>query len=194
MARSHSTFIAVSPYLFLHDLQESLTFRSPQSPFSRCDCKREIKELPRLTLPDCTLLRVHDTSFMLIFGGYDVDIEETSSKLIVVNLRHLEWWYQGIEGGPVAGRINPTIAMVDRKLYIFGGYRNFEGDGAPHASYSIAELSDGGTWRWEARDVPYPQHVPKGSIFGKAEPVYNGTKILLLPWRTTHKADKDVRQ
>lgn len=177
----------------LHALQESLTFRNPQFPFSSDDCKREPKELPRLTLADSTLFRHNDTSFILIFGGYDVDDEETSGKLIVVNLRHLEWWYQTIEGGPVEGRINPTIVTIDQKLYIFGGYRHFERDGAPHASYSIAALADGTTWRWEARDVPYPQNVPKGSIFGKAEPIYDGGKILLLPWRTTSAANKDVR-
>ncbi len=137
---------------------------------------------------------MHDTSFILIFGGYDVDAEETCGELIVINLRHLEWWYQTIKGGPVAGRIDPTIVVVNQKLYIFGGYRHFEDNGAPHASYSIATLSDSDNWHWEARDIPYPQNVPVGTIFGKAVSVYKGMKILLTPWRTTNMADKDVRR
>jgi hypothetical protein len=74
-----------------------------------------------------------------------------------------------------------------RKLFIFGGYRNFEGNGGPHASYSIASLSDDGrAWSWELVDVPYPNNIPPGTILGRATTIYKGEKILLTPWRTTN--------
>lgn len=86
--------------------------------------------------------------------------------------------------GIVTARIDPTMVAIDRKLYIFGGYKYFRGQGGAHASYSIAALSDDGkTWEWEVRDVPYPEIVPPGTIFAEATAVYNGVKILLTPWR-----------
>ena len=128
------------------------------------------------------------TSFLLLFGGYDADSEQVSSKLIVVDLRHLEWWYQPVEGGVPTGRINPTMVTIGQKLYVFGGYRRYGGEfGDPHHSYCIASLSDDGkAWSWEVRDVPYSEKIPPGTILGRATPIYNGTKILLTKWRTTN--------
>jgi hypothetical protein len=172
---------------FADDGQDSLKFRDVEHPFSSESCQRKCRRIPELTLPGHALFRLHETSFLLLFGGYDADSEQTSSKLIVVDLRHLEWWYQPVEGGIAAGRIDPTMVAVNRELYIFGGYRNFDGNGGPHNSYSIASLSDDGkAWSWEVRDVPYPENVPPGTILGRAATVYEGTKILLATWRTTN--------
>ncbi len=167
-------------------LQKCLRYRKPYSPFSVEERNREFKELPLLSLPDCKLFRFHGTSLILIFGGFDVDAGKASCRLIVVDLKYLEWWYQPVEGGHVAGRIDPTIVVIDKKLYIFGGYRRFGGNGSPHRSYSIAALSDDGDWHWDARDVPYPSDIPEGLAFGRATPIYGGEKILLTPWRTTN--------
>jgi hypothetical protein len=152
------------------------------------ECQRDIKELPELSLPGCTLFRLHGTSFLLVFGGYYVDEEIPSSDLIVINLRFLEWWFADVQGGPVTARIDPTIVAIDQRLYVFGGYRNFTDSGDPHSSYSIAALSeDGSTWNWDVIDASYSSDVPEGTIFGGATPVYkNYEKILLTPWRTTN--------
>jgi len=158
-------------------------------PFSSDSCQRNYKRIPELILPGHALFRIHETSFLLLFGGYDADAEEASSRLIVIDLRHLEWWYQPVEGGIASGRVNPTMVAIDqtRKLFIFGGYRNFEGNGEPHSSYSIASLSDNGrAWSWELVDAPYPNNIPPGTILGRATAIYKGIKILLTPWRTTN--------
>lgn len=155
-----------------------------------------------LSLPTCELFRFHGTSLIVIFGGFDVHTEKASNKLIMVDLKYLEWWYQPVEGGDVAGRIDPTMVVIDEKLYIFGGYSHFEkngdgngegnsegngnGNGSPHRSYSIAALSDDGVWHWDTRDVPYSSDIPEGLAFGRATPIYGGKKILLTPWRTTN--------
>lgn len=169
--------------------QDSLKFRDLEFPFSSDSCQRKCKRIPELISPGHTLFRIHETSYLLLFGGYDADSEKTSSKLIVIDLRHLEWWYQPVEGGAATGRINPTMVAIDRtrKLFIFGGYRNFEGNGEPHVSYSIASLSnDGRAWSWELVDVHYPDNIPPGTILGRATTIYKGEKILLTPWRTTN--------
>lgn len=167
-------------------LQNSLRYRKPYSPFSAEERNRELKELPLLSLPDCQFFRFHGTSLILIFGGFDVDTEKASNKLIMVDLKYFEWWYQPVEGGDVAGRIDPTMVVIDQKLYVFGGYSHFKGNGSPLGSYSIAALSDDGVWHWDGRDVPYSSDIPEGFAFGRATPIYGGTKILLTPWRTTN--------
>ena len=167
--------------------QDSLKYRDVEF-FSLESCQRKCKRIPELSSPGHTLFRLHATSFLLLFGGYDANSEQVSSKLIVIDLRHLEWWYQPVEGGVPTGRIDPTMVTVGQKLYIFGGYRRFGGDfGDPHNSYCIASLSDDGkAWSWEVRDVPYSEKIPPGTRLGRATPIYNGTKILLTKWRTTN--------
>lgn len=143
--------------------------------------------MPQLSLPACTLLRLHGTSFLLVFGGFEPDEEVSTSRLIVINLRYLEWWFAEFQGEPALGRIEPTIVAIDKRLYVFGGYKRFGRNPEPHTSFSIAKLTeDEWTWRWKARDVPYSANVPQGTIFSRATPVYHGAKILLTPWRTTN--------
>ncbi|KAF9531118.1 hypothetical protein CPB83DRAFT_762070 [Crepidotus variabilis] len=170
------------------DLTNGLAFKtigSPFSPFTR----RELRQLPLLSYPSCTLFRHHDTSFLLIFGGSRLNNEtdEAMSDLIVVNLSLFEWWYQPIGGGNVKGRIKPAIAVIGTQFFIFGGYENFEGDGSPITSYSVANLLNDGTWKWDAArmDLEYPREVPAGMIFSEAIPVYDGLKLFLTPGRTT---------
>lgn len=109
-------------------------------------------------------------------------MERVSSKIIVVNLDRLEWWYLRLEGEDVEARINPVVVAVDTKLYIFGGYKQFE-NCQPFHSYSVAEFLQDQQWHWSVRDQPYSNIVPQGHSFGKAIPVYNGAKILLTPGR-----------
>lgn len=170
---------------FLSIVQKSLKFRNPMSPFSQEELQRKQKPLPVLGLSACTLFRWHETSMLLLFGGYDNDAEEASSQIIVVDVTHSEWWFLTIEGEPVEGRIDPAIVAIDHKLFVFGGYRRYGRDPQPHRSYSIASLSDTGKWTWEARDVAYTNIIPQGHIFGAAVPMYNNTKILLTIGRTT---------
>ena len=125
-----------------------------------------------------------NSSFIFIFGGYDTGTEEASSKTIVVDLDHLEWWYLQLEGDDVEARIAPAVVAVDTKLYIFGGYRQLnDDDPQPFDSYSVAEFLQDQRWHWTVRDQPYSNIVPQGHSFGKAIPVYNGAKLLLTPGR-----------
>ena len=111
-------------------------------------------------------------------------MEEASSKTIVVDLDHLEWWYLQLEGDDVEARIAPAVVAVDTKLYIFGGYRQLnDDDPQPFDSYSVAEFLQDQRWHWTVRDQPYSNIVPQGHSFGKAIPVYNGAKLLLTPGR-----------
>ena len=83
-------------------------------------------------------------------------------------------------------RIEPVVAAVDTKLYIFGGYKQLDDDDPqPCNSYSVAEFLDNRRWHWTVQDQPYSNAVPKGHLFGKAIPVYNGAKILLTPGRVS---------
>lgn len=125
-----------------------------------------------------------NSSFIFIFGGYDTGMEEASSKTIVVDLDHLEWWYLQLEGDDVEARIAPAVVAVDTKFYIFGGYRQLnDDDPQPFDSYSVAEFLQDQRWHWTVRDQPYSNIVPQGHSFGKAIPVYNGAKLLLTPGR-----------
>lgn len=87
-------------------------------------------------------MRIQNTSFILIFGGYSLDEEKTVSTLIAVDVDHLEWWYVTVEGGHVAPRINPVVVAIEQKLYIFSGHKIFsEKDSHPFKSYSVASYS-----------------------------------------------------
>ena len=173
--------------LFIFSPQNSLKFRNPYNPFSREDRHRKATPLPQLSEPGCTILSIDNSSFIFIFGGYDHDKDEASSKIIVVDLDHLEWWYLRLEGDDVEARIAPAVVAVDTKLYIFGGHRQLDEDGDDELklfnSYSVAEFLQDQCWHWTVRDQPYSNIVPQGYAVGKAIPVYNGAKLLLTPGR-----------
>lgn len=133
-------------------------------------------------------MRIHNTSIILIFGGFNVDEDKAVSTLIAVDVDHLEWWYVTVEGGHVAARINPVIVAVDQKLYIFSGYKKFSKmDSNAFQSYSIAAYSALHRWQWEARDVSYPGPTPR--TFGVGMAIYNGKKILLTPGKLYKKEE-----
>lgn len=113
-------------------------------------------------------------------------MKTATSKIIAVNLDRLEWWYLRLEGEDVEARIDPVVVVVDTKLYIFGGYKQFESR-EPFHSYSVAEFLQDQQWHWTIRDEPYSSIVPQGHSFGRAVPVYNGAKLLLTPGRVSKK-------
>jgi len=86
----------------------------------------------------------------------------------------------------------PNNCFHKSKLYIVGGNRNF-GDSInpdPCFSYSIANiLPEENGWTWEVIDVPYEEAV-ESLVFAYAIPIYNDTKILLTPGRTTAAGNK----
>ncbi|KAF8952006.1 hypothetical protein BDZ97DRAFT_1768983 [Flammula alnicola] len=169
------------------DMTNVLVQRNPYDPFSEEELRRPPKRLPKLSLPGCTLLRIHDSSFIFIFGGFDYITDEATSRVIVIDLEHTAWWYLKLNGEAVNARINPAVVAIDDKLYIFGGYRKFGHDPQPHSSFSIAEYKAAeGIWHWAVRDAPYSNPVPEGHVFGQGISVYNGTKILLTPGRLTN--------
>ena len=138
--------------------------------------------LPQLTDPGGTILSIDNSSFVFLFGGYDIEAEVASSKIVVIDPDHLEWWYLRLEGEGVQPRIDPVVVAVDTNLYVFGGYRQLgPEDPQPCTSYSIAEFLPNRQWQWTVRDQPYSNIIPKGHLFGGATPVYNGAKILLTP-------------
>lgn len=166
--------------------QHSLIYRNPYDPFSEEERKLEKKQLPRIAYPGCTLLRINDSSFAVIFGGYNAVSEKLNTDTIIVDLEKCYWWTLRIKGTSASPRINPAMVAIDSKIYIFGGYRQFGVDPRPYNSFSIAEYDpERGTWTWVTRDEPYSAPVPAGHVFGQACAVYNGAKILLTPGRLT---------
>lgn len=100
-----------------------------------------------------------------------------------MDVDHQEWWYVHVEGGDVAGRINPVVVAVEQRIYIFGGCEKYcEANPQPFRSYSIVSYQSAlRQWIWEVRDIPYSSLVPPHQFFGAGIPVYNGKKIMLTP-------------
>lgn len=125
-----------------------------------------------------------------MFGGYDNAEECATSQVIIINLEQLQWWYQPFEGNRNSSpRISPAIVAIENRVYIFGGYRAYEGDPQTCYSYSIAEWRPAvdrnahSSWDWEVRDVPYHGLIPGDSVIGQAISVLGGKKIFLTPGR-----------
>ena len=140
-------------------------------------------------------MRFHGTSIIFIFGGFNIDEDKAVSTLIAVDVINLEWWYVNVEGGNVAGRINPVVVAAEQKLFIFSGYRKFsKTDTKPFQSYSIATYQlDLHRWQWEARDVPNSGSIPPDHhIFSAGMAVYNGKKILLTPGKLYYSEEKEA--
>ncbi len=147
------------------------------------------KPLPSLFKPACTVLHFKETNYIFMFGGYDIDEEVVSSRLIAIDLDDAQWWYVEIEGDDVCGRINASMVGIDNKLFIFGGRASYDKASLGIASYSIAEYTDH-RWKWMSgrRDRDYDAHVPPLGFGGRALSVHGGRKILLTPGRLANKA------
>ncbi|KAJ3515851.1 hypothetical protein NLJ89_g1494 [Agrocybe chaxingu] len=167
------------------NMTDSLTFRNPYQPFCEEEAKRATRPIPRLGRFGCALIRLHDISFIFIFGGFNEDQNEASSRTVVINLECNEWFYLQFQGGSVIGRIRPAVVAINAKVFVFGGYTRFdETDPGPHNSYSVAEyFPDEHVWRWVVQDAAYSNLIPRNQAFEQAIPVYSGTKILLTPGR-----------
>ena len=83
------------------------------------------RQLPRLSQPGLALVRIHDTTFIFIFGVFNIEEHKSVSTLIAVDVDHQEWWYVPVDGGAVSGRIKPVVVAVDQRIYIFGGDRKY---------------------------------------------------------------------
>ncbi|KDR76953.1 hypothetical protein GALMADRAFT_66355 [Galerina marginata CBS 339.88] len=175
------------------NLTNALTFREPyKSPYSKTELKREKRHLPALSHPGCTLWRYEGHSFIFLFGGYDAASDGASSKVVIINLKLREWWYED-RLGRTNPRIAPSIVAIGNKVYIFGGYKELEGDPQACYSYSIAEHRPEdpiSPWAWEVRDTPYSGHLPSDFVVGQAVAVYGGKKILLAPGRLNHTDER----
>ncbi|PBK90752.1 hypothetical protein ARMGADRAFT_1082475 [Armillaria gallica] len=135
------------------------------------------KPLPSLFKPACTALHFKETNYIFMFGGYDIDEEVVSSRLIAIDLDDVQWWYVEIEGDDVCGRINASMASLGI------------------ASYSIDEYTDH-RWKWMSgrRDRDYDAHVPPLGFGGRALSVHGGRKILLTPGRLYNKAPVNMQE
>ncbi|KAF8953071.1 hypothetical protein BDZ97DRAFT_635746 [Flammula alnicola] len=169
------------------NMANDLRNRNPYKPFSQEDRKPQLKRLPTLVSPGATLVRIENASFILIFGGFDCDKNEPSSKVIMIDPEEKEWWFLKFDGEDVGPRLNPAMVAVNNKMYIFGGYEKVGNDHRPCRSFSIAECKPEGVWHWEVRDAPISPSIPQGHMFGQAIPVYNGMKILLGPGTLMNK-------
>ncbi len=179
----------MGPFNFI--FQHRLTYRVPHDPFSDEELEPKTRQLPRVSHAGITLLRFQNASFIVIFGGYDHNLQAPTSNMIFISLKNLGWWFANLEDAgreskQVSPRISPEIVAIDKKIYIFGGYRRFGKEPQPCTSFSIAEYaSEERRWRWVVVDKPYPAPVPNRKIFGGACTAYNGKKILLGPGRLT---------
>lgn len=149
----------------------------------------KVQPLPRLDKPGFTLFRHQERSSIILFGGYDLDEEEATSRIIVVDPQNQLWWEASTEGGPVFPRINPAIIAMKNRLYVFGGYENYRGDPQNISKYSIALFTPkGGIWTWEYCDEEYGNDSRDGrrvnSNFASATSICGGSKILLTPGKS----------
>ncbi|KAK0484504.1 hypothetical protein IW261DRAFT_1416461 [Armillaria novae-zelandiae] len=153
------------------------------------------KPLPSLFKPACTILHFKETNYIFMFGGYDIDEEIVSSRVIAIDLDDAQWWYVKIEGGNVCGRINASMVGIENKLFIFSGRESYDEKALGLASYSIAEYVDH-RWKWMSgrRDRGYDAHVPPLGFGGRALSVHGGRKILLTPGRLTNKAPVNMQE
>lgn len=153
------------------------------------------KPLPSLFKPACTVLHFKETNYIFMFGGYDVDEEVMSSRLIAIDLDDAQWWYVEIEGGNVSGRINASMVGIENKLFIFGGRESYDEKALGLASYSIAEYVDH-RWKWMSgrRDRAYDARVPPLGFDGQALSVHGERKILLTPGRLANKAPVNMQE
>ncbi|KAK0447087.1 hypothetical protein EV421DRAFT_1901209 [Armillaria borealis] len=152
------------------------------------------KPLPSLFKPACTVLHFKETNYIFMFGGYDVDEEVVSSRLIAIDLDDAQWWYVEIEDN-VCGRINASMIGIDNKLFIFGGRESYDEKALGLASYSIAEYTDY-RWKWMSGrwDRAYDAHVPPLGFGGRALSVHGGRKILLTPGRLDNEAPVNMQE
>ncbi|KAG7445237.1 uncharacterized protein BT62DRAFT_1025892 [Guyanagaster necrorhizus] len=155
----------------------------------------KLEPLPSLFKPACSFFHFKETNYIFMFGGFDVDDEAVSSRLIAIDLDDPQWWYVEIEGGNVCGRMNASMIGIDNKLFIFGGRASYDKNSLGIASYSIAEYTDY-RWKWMSgrRDRAYDAHVPPLGFGGRALSVHGGKKILLTPGRLTNKAPVNMQE
>ena len=158
-------------------------------PFATTEQLPHKKRLPRITQPGHALLRVHNSSFIAMFGGYDHDLEESQANIIIINPTNKTWWIVEFEGNERIGpRISPAMVAVHNSIYIFGGYHEIE-EGKklrPIESFSVAEYDpQKKTWRWDIQDRLYHAScIPSGHLFRNAcalDENYYHTRILLSP-------------
>ncbi|KAK0460700.1 uncharacterized protein EV420DRAFT_1306669 [Desarmillaria tabescens] len=153
------------------------------------------KPLPSLFKPACTFLHFQETTYIFMFGGFDVDEEAVSSRLIAIDLDDSQWWYVEVEGGDVCGRMNASMIGINNKLFIFGGRASYDKESLGMASYSIAEYTNH-RWNWMSgrRDRAYDAHVPPLGFGGRALSVHGGRKILLTPGRLANKTPVNMQE
>ncbi|KAJ3515855.1 hypothetical protein NLJ89_g1499 [Agrocybe chaxingu] len=168
------------------NLTDSLVYTTPADPFSAAGHTRSTKPLPSLHMPGLAFTEIRGVPVVLIFGGYDRDLDEVSSKLIAINTLHLEWFYVTFEPprnlATIAPRFKPTVVALNERLYIFGG--KLAGKRPHLRTYSVAAFQPGTfQWKWVAADEPYPAEVKQA--FRNGVVVHGEQAILLGPGRTT---------
>ncbi|KAH9486360.1 hypothetical protein JR316_0000424 [Psilocybe cubensis] len=125
-----------------------------------------------------------------MFGGYDLEADKPSARVIIINPSATEWWYEEhLDIGGPTPCISPSLVTVGNKIYIFGGYQSYNVDPMPCYSYSVLEWEPSSAtsrslWSWKCCNNPYKQPMPEKTIIGEALSVYNGKFILLAPGKT----------
>ncbi|KAK0205530.1 hypothetical protein DFS33DRAFT_1487594 [Desarmillaria ectypa] len=85
------------------------------------------KPLPSLFKPACTFLHFKEANYIFMFGGFDVNEEAVSSRLIAIDLDDAQ------------------CGTSRQQLFIFGGRASYDKESLGITSYSIAEYVD---YRW----------------------------------------------
>ncbi|KAK7042619.1 hypothetical protein R3P38DRAFT_2891455, partial [Favolaschia claudopus] len=158
-------------------------------PFCKIDNPLQPRCLPELTEAASAFVEVAGGRFFLLFGGYDLEAEGPTSRLIAIDLDLETWWFVDVRGAPIRPRMAASMVAIKNRLFIFGGRDNFETGSPPIGTYSIAEYTAETQWTWRVSDAPIPGELPSLGYSIQCVPVFDGQKILLFNGRSSDQAN-----
>ena len=123
---------------------------------------------------------------LLVFGGKEqgegqASTESYTRQLTAYDIDNRLWWYvDAAQWEVLCPRAYACAAIIDNRLFVFGGVRLAGRRPVPEKSFSIAEYTMD-HWRWIVTDRGYPNNVPDFGSCGDCIPVQGRKKILLTP-------------
>ncbi|TDL22040.1 hypothetical protein BD410DRAFT_276732 [Rickenella mellea] len=142
------------------------------------------REMPKKPIPPifnaaCATFNISQRRFLILFGGINPD-ETVSADFINVALDEKEpvWMKLKISGGAIAPREGACMTIVDKKMFIFGGF--LDGGSTHTHTFCVAEYRGSSGWIWVVRDQPFPRQVKKSPwVRLNSHPTSDGCKIIL---------------
>ncbi|KAK6974362.1 hypothetical protein R3P38DRAFT_3133480 [Favolaschia claudopus] len=153
-------------------------------PFCKKDSPLQPRCLPKLTEAASAFIEVAGGRFFLLFGGYDLEAEGPTSRLIAIDLDLETWWFVDVRGTSIRPRMTASMVAIKNRLFIFGGRDNFETGSPTIGTYSIAEYTPESQWTWRVSDALMPGELPSLGYGIQCVPVFDGQKILLFNGRS----------